>query len=168
MNSRVIQTEAKLEQAEIEEDSMRDKLKYLRALIAQSRHKGNTVKVSLGPDHTGTCFRLFKWPIIASSTSIRFNFAATRFSDSLLFFWPSSIAVSEKKYCFLASFYFFLHACSVLLLQEDYIAIEMINSYIKASWDLGSGVQTLIHPFNLQTSENSNDPDHWVKIIFER
>ncbi len=68
-------------------------MKYLKALIKQARHKANTVGVSIGPDETGTCFRLFKWPVIDSATSIKFNFAPTKFSDSLLFYWPSSITV---------------------------------------------------------------------------
>ncbi|CAG7717848.1 unnamed protein product, partial [Allacma fusca] len=51
---------------------------------------------------------------IEDATSISFNFAPTRRSDSLLFYWPSS-------------------------LNDDYISIEMANLNIKASWELGSG-----------------------------
>ncbi|XP_021959945.2 laminin subunit alpha-1 isoform X2 [Folsomia candida] len=121
-----------------------DKMKYLKALIKQARHKANTVGVSIGPDETGTCFRLYKWPVVNGATSIKFNFAPTKFSDSLLFYWPSSIT-------------------------SDFISIEMVSGQIKASWDLGSGLRTLIHPKKLSdVSENSIDPDFWVQIQLER
>lgn len=83
-------------EAELVMDSVDDKMKYLKALIKQSRHKANTVGVSIGPDETGTCFRLYKWPVIDSTTSINFNFAPTKKSDSLLIYWPSSINVRDS------------------------------------------------------------------------
>lgn len=45
----------------------------------------------------------------------------------------------------------------------------MVSGQIKASWDLGSGLRTLIHPKKLSdVSENSIDPDFWVQIQLER
>ena len=55
------------------------------------------VRVALGPDVNGTCFRLYRWPVIEEATSIRFNFAPTRSADSLLFYWPSSLNVSVES-----------------------------------------------------------------------
>lgn len=127
-------------------ESLEDRLKYLKALIQQSRHKANTVGVSLGPDETGTCFRVYTLPQImdSSATSIKFNFAPTRTIDSLLVYWPSS-------------------------LNDDFVSIEMVNLHIKASWDLGSGLRTLIHQTKLHPlTLNSDDPDHWFQITFER
>lgn len=85
-------------------DSVEDRMKYLRALIKEARHKANTVSVSIGPDDTGTCFRLYKWPVIESTTSIKFNFAPTKKSNSLLFYWPSSINVSNSQFNLLLLF----------------------------------------------------------------
>ncbi len=45
----------------------------------------------------------------------------------------------------------------------------MVSGQIKASWELGSGLRTLIHPTKLSdVSENSNDPDFWVQIHLKR
>lgn len=56
--------------------------------------KTRQVRVSIGPDASGTCHRVYKWPPMGEVTFISFNFAQTRTSDSLLFYWPSSITVS--------------------------------------------------------------------------
>jgi hypothetical protein len=93
VKSETLRAERREKEVQVKLDTVEDRMKYLRALIKQSRHKANTVGVSIGPDETGTCFRLFKWPIIDTSTSIRFNFAPTKNSDSLLFYWPSSVNV---------------------------------------------------------------------------
>ncbi|ODM90707.1 Laminin subunit alpha-1 [Orchesella cincta] len=136
--------EQKQQRMSAKRESIEDRLKYLKALVKQSKHKANTVGVSIGPDDTGTCFRVYKWPSIDSATSILFNFAPTKTEDSLLLYWPSSIT-------------------------NDFIAIEMINLHIKASWDLGSGVRSMTQETKLNNlSLNSDDPDHWYQISFER
>jgi hypothetical protein len=56
--------------------------------------------------------------------------------------------------------------------QADYVAIEMVNGQIKASWDLGSGVKSLLHPLklilNIEDPKKPDELDHWFQIYFER
>lgn len=55
-------------------------------------------------------------------------------------------------------------------LKDDFVAIELMEMHIKASWDLGSGVKTIIHPLRLvkNREDQPDDPDVWYHISFER
>jgi len=45
----------------------------------------------------------------------------------------------------------------------------MVDLQIKASWELGSGLRTLVHPRKLtDISQDSDDPDYWFQIVLER
>lgn len=125
-------------------ESVEDRSRYLKALIKQARHKSNSVGVALGPNENGTCLRVYSWPSVDDATLLVFNFAPVRPEDSLLLYWPSSA-------------------------KGDFISVEMINLHIKASWDLGSGLRTLIHPLKMSyLNDEADDPDNWYEIRLDR
>lgn len=55
-------------------------------------------------------------------------------------------------------------------LQEDFISVEMVNLQIKVSWNLGTGLHTIIYPKKLipDLESESSSPDSWVEISIER
>lgn len=56
---------------------------------------------------------------------------------------------------------------STLFLQEDFVAIEMVNRKIRFVWDLGNGIGEITHPMHIQTASDLNNDQHWYRIEAE-
>ena len=53
--------------------------------------------------------------------------------------------------------------------QTDFMLVELVESTIWFSWDMGAGKHTIIHPLQVEPASNKvEEEDKWYKVKVER
>ena len=54
------------------------------------------------------------------------------------------------------------------MLQDDFIAVEMVNRKMRLVWDVGGGVGEVTHPLHIQTAGDLSKDQHWYRVEAQR
>ncbi|RWS26450.1 Laminin subunit alpha-2-like protein, partial [Leptotrombidium deliense] len=117
-------------------------LKELRDKIMLARQKASGIRVSLAADKEGVCIRSFRPEIEPSSTTDIVITYATKdeAKDAMLLFMSSAV-------------------------NDDFMAIEMIDRKIRFLWNAGGGTQVIEHNLLVETNDQQLSKDtQWYRI----
>ncbi|XP_039307072.1 laminin subunit alpha-1 isoform X3 [Solenopsis invicta] len=126
-------------------DTLASKLQNLKDKIAEARNTAEGIRVSLRSVEGKECIRSYRPMMLQSSstTSIVITFALpTARKEGSLFYLPSGI-------------------------NDDFVALEIIDKKVRFLWNVGGGTGILIHPEVLESGDLQNDR-FWYRIEAER
>lgn len=56
----------------------------------------------------------------------------------------------------------------IFFIQEDFLAVEMVNRKMRFVWNLGDGPGEVTHPLHIQTAGDLSNDQHWYRVEAER
>ncbi|XP_014473552.1 PREDICTED: laminin subunit alpha-1 isoform X2 [Dinoponera quadriceps] len=126
-------------------DTLATKLQNLKDKIAEARNTADGIRVSLKSAQDKQCIRSYRpetlQPSATSSIVMTFALPAGR-KDGSLFYLPSGI-------------------------NDDFIALEIVDRRVRFLWNVGGGTGLLTHPEVLESGDPQNDT-FWYRIEAER
>ncbi|KAK0081679.1 hypothetical protein PV325_011758 [Microctonus aethiopoides] len=126
-------------------ETLGDNLKKLKDKIAEARNTADGIRISLKSAEGKKCVRSYR-PINlqpSTTTTIVITMALTHHrKEGALFYLPSSI-------------------------NDDFIAIEMVEGKIRFLWNVGGGTAIITHPEILERGDLQED-NFWYRIEAER
>ncbi|XP_067203705.1 laminin subunit alpha-1 isoform X2 [Linepithema humile] len=126
-------------------DTLAAKLQSLKDKIAEARNTADGIRVSVRSVEGKECIRSYRPATLQSSstTSIVMTFALpTSRKDGSLFYLPSGI-------------------------NDDFVALEIIDRKVRFLWNVGGGTGVLTHPEILESGDLQNDK-FWYRVEAER
>ncbi|XP_066580920.1 laminin subunit alpha-1 [Prorops nasuta] len=121
------------------------KLQNLKNKIAEARNSADGVRISLKSDQGKKCIRSYRpgglQPTTTNSIILTFAIPHER-RDGVLFYLPSSI-------------------------NDDFLALEMIDRKIRFVWNIGGGTGVLTHPEIIESGSFDEDSS-WYRVEAER
>ncbi|XP_032674953.1 laminin subunit alpha-1 isoform X4 [Odontomachus brunneus] len=126
-------------------DTLATKLQNLKDKIAEARNTADGIRVSLKSVEGKQCIRSYRPDTLqpSATTSIVMTFALpTGRREGSLFYLPSGI-------------------------NDDYVALEIVDRKIRFLWNVGGGTGILTHPEVLESGDLQNDTI-WYRVEAER
>ncbi|XP_015607311.1 laminin subunit alpha-1 [Cephus cinctus] len=126
-------------------DTLAEKLQNLKNKIAEARNTADGIRISLKSVENKKCVRSYRPAILqpSSTTSIVLTLSVdSNQREGSLFYLPSSI-------------------------NDDFVALEMVDRKIKFVWNVGGGTGVITHPEVIESGHIQND-DSWYRIEAER
>ncbi|XP_034944517.1 laminin subunit alpha-1-like isoform X2 [Chelonus insularis] len=126
-------------------DTLGEKIKKLKNKIMEARNTADGIRISLKSVEGKKCMRSYR-PVNlqpSTTTSIVITFAITHHrKEGALFFLSSSV-------------------------NDDFVALEMVEGKIRFLWNVGGGTGILTHPEVLESGDPQQD-NFWYRIEAER